>query len=109
MHSPYDIGREIFRWEFATAVAGILLKINPFDQPDVQASKDITKILLETYKKDGRIPSGEHLNGDDRALASAVRDFILPIRPGDYVAFNAFIHPNAEPEHLTELTSGATR
>ncbi len=96
MHSPYDIGREIFRWEFATAVAGILLKINPFDQPDVQASKDITKRLLETYKKDGRIPSGEHLNGDDRALASAVRDFILPIRPGDYVAFNAFIHPNAE-------------
>ncbi|MGO9570063.1 MAG: bifunctional transaldolase/phosoglucose isomerase [Desulfomonilaceae bacterium] len=95
LHSPYDIGREIFRWEFATAVAGIVLKIDPFDQPDVQESKDITKRFLEIYKKEGRIPGGEHLKGDDPELASALREFMRPIKQGDYLAFNAFVRPNA--------------
>ena len=41
-HDTYDVGAEFFRWEFATAVAGYVLKVNPFDQPDVQSAKDMT-------------------------------------------------------------------
>src|SRR5271157_669078 len=96
LHTPYDVGREIFRWEFATAVAGIVLNIDPFDQPDVQESKDIAKRFLETYKKEGRLPGGEHLKGDDPGLALALREFMRPIKPGDYLAFNAFISPSAD-------------
>ena len=44
---PYELGQEFFRWEIATAVAGSILGINPFDQPDVQAAKDRTKDVLE--------------------------------------------------------------
>jgi len=43
----YDLGQEFFRWEFATAVAGSIIGINPFDQPDVEASKIATRILTE--------------------------------------------------------------
>ncbi len=45
--SPYDLGEEFFRWEFATAVAGSILGINPFDQPDVETSKAATRKLTE--------------------------------------------------------------
>src|SRR5256885_1045724 len=44
--SPYELGQEFFRWEFATAVAGSILGINPFDQPDVQSAKDRTNAVL---------------------------------------------------------------
>jgi len=96
MHSPYDVGREIYRWEFATAIAGVILKINPFDQPDVQGSKDITKRFLEIYKKEGKIPGGEHVRADDPGLASALRNFMRPITQGNYLAFNAFVRQSDE-------------
>jgi hypothetical protein len=73
-----------------------VLKIDPFDQPDVQDSKDITKKFLDTYKKEGRLPGGEHLKGDDPGLALALREFMRPIKQGDYLAFNAFISPTAD-------------
>jgi glucose-6-phosphate isomerase len=53
----YDLGRELFRWEMATAVAGAILGINPFDQPDVEASKVATRELTSAYEKDGALPS----------------------------------------------------
>lgn len=52
----YDIGGEYLRWEFATAVAGSLLGINPFDQPDVEAAKIATRALTEEYEKQGSLP-----------------------------------------------------
>ena len=52
----YHIGQEFFRWEFATAVAGSILGINPFDQPDVEASKDKTRELTTAYEKTGKLP-----------------------------------------------------
>src|SRR5262249_18764122 len=48
---PYDLGSEFFRWEFAVAVAGAYLEINPFDQPDVQAAKDKTNDVLAAGKE----------------------------------------------------------
>ena len=52
----YDLGQEFFRWEIATAVAGSILKINPFNQPDVEASKIVTRQLTEAYEKTGKLP-----------------------------------------------------
>ena len=53
----YDIGEEFFRWEIATAVAGAILGINPFDQPDVEASKIATRKLTTEYEQNGTLPA----------------------------------------------------
>jgi transaldolase/glucose-6-phosphate isomerase len=53
---PYDLGEEFFRWEFATAVAGAILGIHPFDQPDVEASKIATRKLTDEYEKTAALP-----------------------------------------------------
>jgi transaldolase/glucose-6-phosphate isomerase len=55
----YQLGQEFFRWEIATAVAGAILKINPFDQPDVEASKVETRKLTTAYEKTGKLPPEE--------------------------------------------------
>ncbi len=52
----YDIGQEFFRWEIATAVAGSILGINAFNQPDVEASKIVTRQLTSEYEKNGKLP-----------------------------------------------------
>jgi transaldolase / glucose-6-phosphate isomerase len=78
--SPEGLGRAFFVWELATAVAGHVLDVQPFDQPDVQAAKDRTAEMLER----GRLP--EEPNGDLEALLEGVR-------PGDYVAIQAFVPP----------------
>jgi transaldolase/glucose-6-phosphate isomerase len=53
---PYDLGEELFRWEFATAVAGSILGIHPFDQPDVEASKSVTRRLTAEYERTATLP-----------------------------------------------------
>jgi transaldolase / glucose-6-phosphate isomerase len=83
---PYELGQEFFRWEFATAVAGSLLGINPFDQPNVQEAKDRTSALLDRGKRVEVEPEG--------SLDDLLRDTI----PGDYVAILAFIDPEREAE-----------
>jgi transaldolase/glucose-6-phosphate isomerase len=81
---PYEVGQEFFRWEFATALAGSILGINPFDQPNVQEAKDRTGAILE--------------QGEDVELESegSVDELLAGAREGDYVAILAFIDPDAE-------------
>jgi hypothetical protein len=86
LEDPYELGQEFFRWEFAVAVAGSYLGINPFDQPDVQAAKDKTNEVLAT----GQDPSLEPEGSIDELLAQA--------REGDYVCVQAFIDPAREAE-----------
>ena len=84
LEDPYELGQEFFRWEFATAVAGSILGINPFDQPDVQAAKDKTS---------------EVLRRDDAALepSGSVDDLLAAAEAGrDYVAIQAFVDPARE-------------
>jgi transaldolase/glucose-6-phosphate isomerase len=81
---PYEVGQEFFRWEFATAAAGSILGINPFDQPNVQEAKDRTGAILE----DAEDVEPETEGSVDELLAGA--------REGDYVAILAFIDPDAE-------------
>jgi transaldolase/glucose-6-phosphate isomerase len=82
---PYELGQEFFRWEFATAVAGSILGINPFDQPDVQAAKDRTNAVLES----GDVEL-EEVSSPDELFAQA--------RDGDYVCIQAFVDPTEEAE-----------
>ena len=84
--ASYELGQEFFRWEFATAVAGSILGINPFDQPNVQAAKDKTSEVLAA----GGEPEVEPRGSLDELFAQA--------RPGDYVAIQAFIDPARERE-----------
>ena len=84
LSDPYELGQEFFRWEFAVAVAGSILGINPFDQPDVQAAKDRTKQVLDS----GQEPSLEPEGSVDELLAQA--------KEGDYVCIQAFIDPLRE-------------
>jgi glucose-6-phosphate isomerase len=83
---PYEVGQEFFRWEFATAVAGSILGINPFDQPDVQAAKDKTSEILSRGGEPSVAPEGDL----DELLAQAGE--------GDYVSVQAFVDPAREAE-----------
>jgi transaldolase/glucose-6-phosphate isomerase len=82
---PYDVGPEFFRWEFATGVAGSILGINPFDQPNVQEAKDRTNAILESGKAPDVDPEG------------SVDELLQQARPGEnYVCIQAFIDPARE-------------
>jgi hypothetical protein len=81
---PYSLGGEFFRWEFAVAVAGAYLEINPFDQPDVQAAKDKTNEVLAA----GRDP--------DLASDGSVDELLAQAQEGDYVSVQAFIEPTED-------------
>jgi Phosphoglucose isomerase len=83
LDDPHDLGSEFYRWELATAVAGAILQINPFDQPNVQEAKDRTRDLLAAGSF-----SVEPESSVDELLALA--------RPGDYVAIQAFVDPAGE-------------
>jgi len=85
---PLDLGEIFFTWEFATAVAGALLGINAFDQPNVQESKDNTKRLLEEFTSTGTMTAGgSRVNADD---ADAIGALLAKVKPGDYVALTEY-------------------
>jgi transaldolase / glucose-6-phosphate isomerase len=83
---PFALGAEFFRWEFAIAVAGAYLEINPFDQPDVQAAKDKTNEVLATGKEPELQPEG------------SIEELLSQAQEGDYFCIQAFVEPGAESE-----------
>jgi glucose-6-phosphate isomerase/transaldolase/glucose-6-phosphate isomerase len=92
----YQMGAEMYCWEVATALAGALLHINPFDQPNVQESKDNTAAVLNTHKSE--LPDGSRLPIEDLPA------FLGQAQPGDYVALQAYVTPLPEIEaKLQEL------
>jgi hypothetical protein len=96
LSGEYELSQEFFRWEFATAVAGTILGINPFDQPDVQSAKDKTRQILAS----GQVPLVEPQGSMEELCAQA--------EDGDYVAILAFVNPTAEAEaKLAELAERA--
>jgi len=129
MSNTHDLGAEFFRWEIATAVAGSIIGINPFNQPDVEASKVATRNLTSEYEKTGALPAekplleegGVKLFTDDRnatQLAKAVRDRSLTgylkahlarIQAGDYFAVLAYLQMNAEHEQSLEAVRHSVR
>ncbi|MCU1221597.1 MAG: transaldolase, partial [Candidatus Angelobacter sp.] len=126
----YDLGQEFFRWEIATAVAGSILKINPFNQPDVEASKIVTRQLTEAYEKTGKLPeetpvldeggiklftderNAANLNtltGNDRSLTGLLRAHLSQLSHGDYFALLAYIEMNSPHEDLLQAMRHAVR
>ena len=117
----WHIGQEFFRWEIATAVAGAIIGIDPFDQPDVEASKDKTRTLTEDYEKSHSLPAeaavfrenGLALFADPRnaaqlgrhnTLAGYLKSHLGRLRAGDYVALLAYIQRNrANTQALTAM------
>ncbi len=91
LEDRYDLGAEFYRWEFATAVAGSLLGVHPFDQPDVQGAKDMTDRVLERYQATGALPVGE--KAETGASPAAL---LRQARPGDYLAILAYLPDTPE-------------
>ena len=93
VENQYELGQEFFRWEFGTAVAGALIGINPFDQPNVQEAKDRTKAILDSGDNPELEPEGVPFAGAGE---------------GDYVAILAFVEPNEENDrHIEALVDRA--
>jgi glucose-6-phosphate isomerase len=126
----YDLGQEFFRWEIATAVAGSILKINPFNQPDVEASKIVTRQLTEAYEKTGKLPeetpifdeggiklftderNAANLNklaGSDRSLTGFLRAHLSQLIHGDYLTLLAYIEMNSMHEEALQGMRHAVR
>jgi transaldolase/glucose-6-phosphate isomerase len=114
-----QIGQEFFRWEMATAVAGAMLAINPFDQPDVEAQKVKTRELTTAYEESGALPpetpffvadgialfadpANAAALGPATSLAAALKVHLGRAGAGDYVALLAYIDRN--PAHTEALT-----
>ncbi|MDA8026163.1 MAG: bifunctional transaldolase/phosoglucose isomerase [Actinomycetota bacterium] len=122
---PYALGGEFFRWEFATAVAGSIIGINPFDQPDVEEAKVLARQLTDNYDLEGSLPAlspllddqGVILYSDNRngaELASLIKDqpslvsylkaHLSRATAGDYVALLAYVQMSpAHQDLLTEM------
>lgn len=116
-----QLGQEFFRWEMATAVAGSVIGINPFDQPDVEASKVKTRDLTAAYEKTGSLPeekpffsaAGFKLFADPRNeaelmpkatnLTAALKAHFARIGAGDYAALLAYIE--RDPAHIETMQS----
>jgi glucose-6-phosphate isomerase len=90
VHGPTDLGRVFFFSEFATAVAGWVLGINPFDQPNVQEAKDNTATVLERYAQAGELPQVSE------ADESSLRALLQPAAPPHYVAIMGYAEPSDE-------------
>ena len=123
LSSPMQVAQQFFLWEFATAVAGAVIGINPFDQPDVEASKIETKKLTDAYAATGKLPDeapflvsdGIKLFTDPRdqdalrqeSLDGVIKAHLGRAGPGDYVALLAYIDRN--PAHIEALRKLRTR
>jgi transaldolase/glucose-6-phosphate isomerase len=119
LNGPLDLGEEFFLWEFATPIAGALIGINPFDQPNVQESKDNTKRILKEYVETGKIsqlPEVTSANGvsvltDDNnrkqlngasTPETAIAAHLARIQKGDYFAITQYIAETPEIESLIQ-------
>lgn len=127
---PYDLGQEFFRWEIATVVAGSIIGINAFNQPDVEASKVATRKLTSEYEKTGSLPSEKPIFeengiklftdeknktslvkvvGRDESLVGFLRAHLNQLRAGDYFALLAYIEMNEAHEEELQAMRHAVR
>jgi transaldolase/glucose-6-phosphate isomerase len=121
VEEPAALGAEFLRWEIATAVAGAILGIDPFDQPNVQQAKDATQKLLAEYKSTARLPISEPdattpqrialtLTKPARTALHGAADALLrTIGQGDYFALLAYLGPDAALEQELQALRRAVR
>jgi transaldolase/glucose-6-phosphate isomerase len=109
----YELGGQFFLWEMATAVAGSLLGVNPFDQPNVESAKVRAREMVAAFQKEGKLPQpvptfqteGMRVYGDEgaKSLEGTFRRFMAKARPGkedalgrSYIAIQAYLEPTPE-------------
>lgn len=110
----YDLGGQFFLWELATAVAGYRLGINPFDQPDVEAAKELARQMVAAYQEHGKLPESqpdldvaglslyadpqlaEYLQAHASTAGEALLAFIRQTQPGAYITLQAYVQPTVE-------------
>lgn len=130
MPDIYDLGAEFFRWEIATAVAGSIIGINAFNQPDVEASKVVTRDLTSQYEKTGSLPPETPVlevgdirlftdeknatelarrAGGDKSLVGYLKAHLSRIAEGDYFALLAYIQMNDEHQSSLQTIRLAVR
>jgi transaldolase / glucose-6-phosphate isomerase len=128
MADIYDMGAEFYRWEMATAVAGSIIGINAFNQPDVEASKAVTRELTSAYEKTGSLPAEKPVLEDDgiklftdernaaelarsadKSLAGYLKAHLSRIKAGDYFATLGYIQMNAEHEKALQAIRHTVR
>ena len=103
VRNPYELGAEMFRWMLATSVAGHLLGINPFDQPNVESAKVLAREMVAEYQQKGELPQPEpslrdgditvYGSGEAASAEGALEEFLSRARSGDYVALQAYVNP----------------
>ena len=108
LNDLYDLGGQYFLWEFAVAVAGYCLDIQPFDQPNVESAKVRAREMVDAYAESGELPKREPLlfaegimvygsvNGD--SLKAILKNFLAQANTGDYISLQAYLTPNTETE-----------
>jgi len=127
---PYDLGQEFFRWELATSVAGSILGINPFNQPDVETSKVATRKLTAEYEQTGSLPPEAPIlreagirvfadaknaaslataTGRDRSLVGTLRAHLHRLTAADYFALLAYVEMNAAHEERLQAVRHVVR
>ncbi len=112
MGDKLDIGQEFFRWEIATATAGAVLGIDPFDQPNVKESKDNTNRLLKEIEEKGKLeelppvlkdgPLSFYYRTKRSSASSLLREFFDQCSPGDYVAFQAYLTESSSTDQILQ-------
>jgi transaldolase/glucose-6-phosphate isomerase len=126
----YELGAEFFRWEIATAVAGSIIGINAFNQPDVEASKIATRALTSEYEKNGSLPAEKPILedlgiklftddknaaelaqavGSDKSLGGYLKAHLSRIKAGDYFAVLGYIQMNDAHEAALQTIRHAVR
>ena len=130
MTDTYNLGQEFFRWEIATAVAGSILGINAFNQPDVEASKIETKKLTTQYETSGSLPSETPIledagfklftdqknaealanaTGSDKSVKNYLKAHLARLGAGDYFGLLGYVEMNAEHEAILQDLRTAVR
>ena len=123
LETLYHISQEFFRWEFATAVAGSLMKIHPFNQPDVESAKIEARKITDEYERTGSLPKEEpffeeagislfssqaiatdleSIEGDERSLGAYLKAHVSRLGANDYFALLAYVEMNSENESLLQ-------
>jgi transaldolase/glucose-6-phosphate isomerase len=122
----YALGAEFYRWEFATAIMGAVIGVNPFDQPDVEESKIVTRRLAAEFEKTGKLPDDtpllqeqdlvlfadprqQKILGDRSSVVLYLKAFLANVRAGDYFALLAFIEMNEAHERALQSIRGLVR
>ncbi|MEB2284847.1 MAG: transaldolase [Polyangiaceae bacterium UTPRO1] len=110
LKDAYDLGGEFLRWEIATAAAGWVLGIDPFDQPNVQESKDNTVRLLQVYRDSGALPDpGGVVSVNATDFARRLEAHLKLVRKGDYIAVTAYVERTGEREQILRQIRAALR